>query len=161
MNIALSVILILWVIAIVIFLFVKKVPHGWVQFRSGLVLRFLPALDSAPVVRLRQSLEAFIQKKLPGIRRSLPVSDVKNIDVPTRHGAIGARVFEGSSPGGGPLVVLMHGGGWCIGSLNTYEEMSRRLVRASGLSLISLDYSLSPEHKFPRAHEECVDAVSW
>lgn len=149
------------VIAILFYFFIKKVPHGWVQFRTGLVLRFLPALDSQPVVKLRDSLEAFVAKKLPGVKRNLPVDDVRDISISTRHGDIKARVFQSLNPKGSHIMVYMHGGGFCIGSLNTYEEVCRRLSRETGLSVVSLDYSLAPEHKFPRAHEECVDAVKW
>lgn len=150
----------LWLVALGVFLFIKKVPHGWVQFRTGLVLRFLPALDSQPVVDLRNSIEHFVSKKLPAIKKSLPIDEVKDVDIPTRHGSISARVFKNHDQIGSNILVLIHGGGWCIGSSNSYEEVSRRLVRETGCALVSLDYSLSPEIKFPHAHEECLDAVA-
>ncbi len=159
--------IVLWIAVIIliliaaVFLFIKKVPHGWVQFRTGLVLRFMPALDHYPVVQLRNSMEDFNKKRLPQIKKSLPVDTVKEMTIPTRHGHINARIFNDNNSDHSHLIVLIHGGGWCIGSLNTYEEISRRLVIETGLPLVSLDYSLSPEYKFPHAHEECLDAVSW
>lgn len=159
-NIFLWVVIILWIAAIGIFFFIKKVPHGWVQFRTGLVLRFLPALDSQPVLGLRESIEQFVSKKLPTIQKNLPVDQVRDVSIPTRHGDISARVYSNEGQKGKHILVLIHGGGWCIGSSNSYEEVSRRLVLETGCSLVSLDYSLSPEVKFPHAHEECLDAVA-
>lgn len=143
------------------FLYFKKVAHGWVQFRTGLALKFIPPLDNKPVVQIRKGLEAFINKRIETIRKSLPVSHVDDIDIPTRHGPIKARIYNNESKNGDKVIVMIHGGGWCIGSINTYEEVSRRLTLSTDQTVVSLEYSLAPEHKFPHAHDECVDAVSW
>jgi len=139
----------------------KKVPHGWVQTRTGLVLQFLPPLDSSPVIPLREGLEIFVDKKRAAITKALPVIKDEYIAIPTRHGDIQARILEPEALSSDKICVLIHGGGWCIGSTRTYEEVSRRLARVCGATLVSLEYSLAPEHKFPIAHEECEDAVSW
>ena len=139
----------------------KKVPHGWVQMRTGLVLRFIPPLDNKPVEQIRKGLEAFVAKRMHTITKALPVSQVEDIDIPTRHGPIKARVYKHGIKQGDKIIVMMHGGGWCIGSVNTYEEVSRRLAITTGQTVVSLDYSLAPEHKFPHAHDECLDATTW
>ncbi len=139
----------------------KKVPHGWVQLRTGLVLRFIPPLDNKPVQQIRKGLEAFVAKRIHTIKKALPVSQVEDMDIPTRHGSIMARIYKHGAKQGDKIVVMMHGGGWCIGSVNTYEEVSRRLAITMGQTVVSLDYSLAPEHKFPHAHEECLDATTW
>ena len=149
------------VLSALVVLFFKKVPHGWVQFKTGLVLKFLPPLDSAGVVALRDGLEKFVAKKIPGIAKALPVAKDSNIDIPTRHGPIMARVLVPEQQTSDKVCVLMHGGGFCIGSTKTYEEVSRRLARVTGSTVVSLEYSLSPEIKFPKAHEECLDATAW
>ena len=148
-------------LSIIAFILVKRVPHGWVLFRTGVILKFLPALDKYPVVKLRHSVEDYIVKKLPSIRKSLPVSSISELEIPTRHGPINARLFGGHKNPASHLIVFIHGGGWCIGSANTHEEACRRLVVETGLPLISLEYSLAPESKFPIAHDECLDATSW
>lgn len=141
--------------------YLKKVPHGWVQLKTGLALKFLPSLDSAPVVELRHGLERFVDKKRAGIAKALPVAKDEYIDIPTRHGDIKARVLVPNQIKEDKICVLIHGGGWCIGSTKTYEEVSRRLARTCGTTVVSLEYSLAPEHTFPIAHEECEDAVTW
>ena len=142
-------------------LYLKSVPHGWVQLRSGIVLKFLPPLDSLPVVKLRHSLEDFVAKQRPKILSELPVRKVNDIEIPTRYGHIAARIYRHSENQPTHNIVFIHGGGWCIGSVNSYEEVCRRLARTTELPVISLDYSLAPEHKFPQAHDECLDAVNW
>jgi len=161
MTLLLSIIGVLALLSAIAVAFFKKVPHGWVQFKTGLVLRFLPPLDSASVVTLRNGLEKFVSKKIPGIAKALPVARDSTIDIPTRHDPIMARVLVPEQQTSDKVCILMHGGGWCIGSTKTYEEVSRRLARETGSTVVSLEYSLSPESKFPKAHEECLDATTW
>ncbi len=161
MNWVLLIIVLIFVITGAIILYLKKVPHGWVQWRSGVVLKFLPPLDSLPVIELRQSLEDFVRKQYPKIISSLPVHEITDVEIPTRHGQIGARIFNENGTDPSHNIIFIHGGGWCVGSVDTYEESCRRLARQTRLPVISLDYSLAPEFKFPHAHEECLDAVAW
>lgn len=156
-----SILAVLVLIIAGIITYFKKVPHGWVQLRTGLVLRFIPPLDNKPVVQIRKGLEAFVAKRIHTIKKALPVSQVGDMDIPTRHGPIKARVYRHGVKQGDKIVVMMHGGGWCIGSVNTYEEVSRRLAITTGQTVVTLDYSLAPEHKFPHAHDECLDATTW
>ncbi|CZT17551.1 related to Putative sterigmatocystin biosynthesis lipase/esterase STCI [Ramularia collo-cygni] len=73
------------------------------------------------------------------------------------------RTYAAESPtsGGGPLAVLYHGGGWCIGDVAGEEALSRLLVSKLGMAVASVDYRLGPEFKFPFAHHDCYDATKW
>ena len=153
------VIAVLAILIVGIVVYIKKVPHGWVQFRTGLILKFLPPLDSQPVVPLRHAIEQFAAKRRPGIQRKLPVSDIHDIEIPTRHGNVPARIYHHKDDIGDFNIVFIHGGGWCVGSIDTYEEVCRRLTRSTQQTVISIGYSLAPEHKFPRGHEECLDCI--
>ena len=62
---------------------------------------------------------------------------------------------------GGPLYVMIHGGGWCIGDLESEDLLSRLLCGKLGFVVVSVDYRLAPEHKFPTAHNDCWDALTW
>ena len=139
----------------------KKIPHGYVQWRTGAALKVMPSLDDFPPVKMRNILEKMVDKRLPSIRRSLPVNEIKDFNIPTRHGEIPARFYNHNADPSLPIIVLMHGGGFCLGSFNVYEELTRRLARVTGHALISLEYSLAPEFKFPQGHEECEDATLW
>lgn len=67
-----------------------------------------------------------------------------------------------TAPNAGELTVLyLHGGGYCIGSLDSHREMCGRISRAAGARVLSLDYRLAPEHPFPAAVEDAVAGYEW
>ena len=57
-----------------------------------------------------------------------------------------------------PVLVYFHGGGWCVGDLQTHDHVCRWLSVLGGCAVISVDYRLAPEHKFPAAVEDSIDA---
>ena len=57
------------------------------------------------------------------------------------------------------MTVFIHGGGWVTESAAAYDKVCRTLMQSIGSSVISIDYSLAPEHKFPTALNECYAAV--
>lgn len=88
-----------------------------------------------------------------------PELNISNLVVPVRDGRIAARMYHGAA--NRPLIIYFHGGGWVIGDLNTHDPFCRALAAASGSTIMSLDYRLAPEHPFPKAHEDCLDASQW
>ncbi|MBE9538578.1 MAG: alpha/beta hydrolase [Proteobacteria bacterium] len=60
-----------------------------------------------------------------------------------------------------PCLVFIHGGGWVVGDLETNERTLRCLALASGVSILSIDYPLAPENKFPAALDCCVSVMRW
>ena len=60
--------------------------------------------------------------------------------------------------GSGPVVVYLHGGGYCIGSLTSHRAMLTHLAAATGGRVLAVDYRLAPEHPFPAALEDAVAA---
>lgn len=65
--------------------------------------------------------------------------------------------------GDGPLpsLVYLHGGGWTMFSIDTHDRLMREYAARAGVAVVAVDYSLSPEARFPRAIEETVDAIEW
>lgn len=59
-----------------------------------------------------------------------------------------------------PTLVFFHGGGWVLGDIETVDNICRRLANASGCSIVSVDYRLAPETRFPGPLEDCFEAVS-
>ena len=55
-----------------------------------------------------------------------------------------------------PAIIFFHGGGWVLGNLETHDRMMRELAHRTGFLVIGIDYKLSPESRFPQAHNESV-----
>jgi acetyl esterase len=60
-----------------------------------------------------------------------------------------------------PVLVYMHGGGWAIGDYTLVDPILRALANRSGCAILSIDYRLSPENKYPAALEDVYDALLW
>ncbi len=60
-----------------------------------------------------------------------------------------------------PVHIYFHGGGWTIGDIETHDAVCRLLADAGQFSVISVDYSLAPEHKFPAAVEDAWEILKW
>ena len=59
------------------------------------------------------------------------------------------------------VVMYFHGGGWVIGGLDSHDETSRQLCAGSGQTVVSVDYRLAPETRYPGAVTDCFDATAW
>lgn len=82
--------------------------------------------------------------------------------VDTPHGKVRIRVYEPvAGQGASPALIYLHGGGWTLFSLDTHDRVMREYAARSGMVVIGVDYSLSPEVKFPVALEQCVAVAEW
>lgn len=91
-----------------------------------------------------------------------PLALIKNLEIPGPAGIIPARLYdarEARDPG--PVMVFYHGGGFVIGSLDTYESYCVAAAHALDMPVISIDYRLAPEHKWPAAPDDCEAATRW
>ncbi len=71
------------------------------------------------------------------------------------------RIFTPEGEGPFPIVMFYHGGGWCVHYEDGYDPLLTKLTAASGCLLVSIDYRLAPEHKFPTGLEDCYAALEW
>jgi len=60
-----------------------------------------------------------------------------------------------------PRLIYCHGGGWCVGDVESYDVLCRELANGSGCAVLSVDYRLAPEHPFPAAVNDARLAVDW
>ncbi|WP_458758198.1 alpha/beta hydrolase [Afipia sp. TerB] len=90
---------------------------------------------------------------------------VEALPIPGPAGDIPARVYKPKSlrQSGSlsPGLVFFHGGGWVIGDLETHDVVCRSLATESEMIVISVDYRLAPEHKFPAAVDDAIAATEW
>jgi acetyl esterase len=91
-----------------------------------------------------------------------PVTAVDR-DIPGPAGRLRTRLIVPREAAAGPLPVLafFHGGGWCIGDIDTHDPVCRQIAAAAGCAVLSVDYRLAPEHRFPAAVEDCFAAVRF
>lgn len=87
---------------------------------------------------------------------SAPLQRERDLSLGGPHGQVPCRLYLPDGAEKPPLIVYAHGGGFMQGSLASWDAMLRELVRQSGVAALSVDYRLSPEHRFPVAFEELV-----
>lgn len=118
----------------------------------------VPAFNALSPVEARKAFDRMVQSL--GMKPQ-PVFKVEERQIPGPAGQIRVRVYtpEGSAPF--PILMFFHGGGFVVGSIETHDELCRELTNGIGCILVSVDYRLAPEHKFPAAVEDCYHATKW
>jgi acetyl esterase len=86
------------------------------------------------------------------------VGEIKDVEASGPGGPIPLRVYRPLGPKGG-AIAYFHGGGWVVGSINSFDTTCRALANAAGAVIASVGYRLAPEHPFPAALEDCVAAT--
>ena len=122
-------------------------------------VRTVPVEELTPEMS-RQQLAMF--SKLLGGGPTV-VGEERDMVVPGPDGDLPARLYRPANASEGPLPILVfyHGGGWIQGDIETHDEPCRRIANASGGLVLSIDYRLAPEHKFPAGVDDCIAAFRW
>ena len=92
------------------------------------------------------------------------VDEARDLAAPGPAGAIALRLYRALGTAAAaplPVLVYFHGGGWTIGDLDTHDIVCRTLANNARCAVISVDYRMGPEHKFPAAVEDCLAATRW
>jgi acetyl esterase len=93
------------------------------------------------------------------------LDSAKPLSIPAPHGSIPARIYIPKTlrkkDGLAPCLAFFHGGGFVIGDLDSHDVVCRKLAHEGEMIVISVDYRLAPEHKFPAAAEDCIGATQW
>src|SRR5262245_46302929 len=113
-----------------------------------------------PLPELRQQLRtmvAIMDEPAP------PLPRIEGIAIPTPAGSVPARLYDplGRAGAAPPALAYFHGGGWVQGDLETHHGLCARLAQRSWALVVSVDYRLAPENKFPAAVEDCAAAYRW
>lgn len=89
------------------------------------------------------------------------VAKVENRTIPGKGGKIPLRVYWPAGAGPFPVLLYIHGGGWVIADLDTYDGSARALTNAAQAIVVSTHYRQGPEHKYPAAHDDAFTAYQW
>lgn len=87
------------------------------------------------------------------------VASIEDGTVAGAEGPLPARVYRPAADGPLPTVVLLHGGGFVIGDLDTHAAMARAICNGTDSVVVAVDYRLAPEAKYPAAAEDAIAAV--
>ena len=132
------------------------------------VANLLAMLAAAPGPKMEEGTPAAAREmmRMMGSMTERPrgeLAHIRDLTIPSGHGhEIPARVYSAvDAPGPGPVIVYFHGGGWVIGDIETHDALCAEIARVSGMTVVSVDYRLAPEHPFPAATEDCLAAMHW
>ena len=118
----------------------------------------LKALAEAPAAEIRAAYDAssaYWNANPP------PVASVVNLALAGPHGELRVRVYRPRDDAALPGLLYLHGGGFMLGSVESHDTLCRLLAREADAAVVSVDYRLAPEHRFPVAVEECLFACDW
>ncbi|PTQ11836.1 alpha/beta hydrolase [Sphingomonas oleivorans] len=130
--------------------FIAQMGKGWAQHK---------ALDTVSFPEARHIAE---QVRAPWIQGGPQMALTTELAIPFGEDTIPVRIHRPIKDAGAlPALVYLHGGGWTIFSINTHDRLMREYASRAGICVIGVDYSLSPEVRFPRALEETIEVVRW
>jgi acetyl esterase len=89
------------------------------------------------------------------------VAKVEDRVIPGPAGDLPVRIYTPDAPAPRPVIAFFHGGGFVICSVETHDGLARRLANALGAVVVSVEYRLAPEARWPAAAEECYAATQW
>ncbi|GAC1366459.1 MAG: alpha/beta hydrolase [Ktedonobacteraceae bacterium] len=89
------------------------------------------------------------------------VRRVEDRAIPGPGGTLPVRIYTPDGDGLFPVLVYFHGGGWVLSNLETHDALCRKLTNRAHCIVVSVDYRLAPEHKFPAAVDDSYAATKW
>jgi acetyl esterase len=127
------------------------------------VLDMMAASGAPPIAALDPAAARRAFDEIDLAPDSPVLDDVRDMEAPGPLGAISLRYYRGQDApkAQAAALVFYHGGGWTIGSLDSYDYICRKLANAAHCVVVSVDYRLAPENKFPAAVVDCQAALKW
>ena len=120
-----------------------------------------PPLSTMTPEAIRQAIQMEVESGARQFGEPAPVAHIENRTIPGPAGDIPVRIYTPAGDGPFPVLVFFHGGGWVICTLDTHDSHCRSLANGTPCIVVSVDYRLAPEHKFPAATEDCYAATQW
>ncbi|GAA2570395.1 alpha/beta hydrolase [Winogradskya consettensis] len=128
------------------------------QVTASLAVRQRPPADvlaadpEAQLAFARQAMEDTVEAECGP---AIPLPVVVDVDAD----GVPCRLY--ASRTASPVLVYLHGGGWCYGSIETHDRLCRRIADRSGCAVLSVDYRLAPEHSHPAALLDVETVLGW
>ena len=133
---------------------------------AGLGGKPIESLDAAEARRQptpADAVKAILQKQGKDTVPTALVPGVTSLDqtLPGPAGQLPVRIYTPAGAGPFPIVVYFHGGGWVIADKNVYDAGARGLAKEANAVVVSVDYRLAPEARFPAQHDDALATYKW
>jgi acetyl esterase/lipase len=125
------------------------------------LLKQLAEVPGPPLAELPTADARAMYRMMRPAAPELAVGNVVDRSIAGPAGDIRLRIYTPAGSGPFPLIVYFHGGGWVIGDLETADAVARQLCSGVGCVVVSVDYRLAPEHRYPAAVQDCYAATQW
>ncbi|KAJ7175741.1 alpha/beta hydrolase fold-domain-containing protein [Mycena filopes] len=132
----------------------ERLDPEYVEFHNKSLAQIVPphTLPWSPTLRNAPAV--------PGGSAPLPVGSTQDIDL--THTKFRAFTPEGTSPASGwPCFIFFHGGGWTFGNIGAENSFATNMCTRAKCVVLSVDYRLAPEHRYPTAVEDAVESLDW
>jgi len=137
----------------------------WDPEMAAFTAKAAAAAANYPPIRLEVPLDPHRATNdalnLPYARGGPEMADTADRWIAAHGRRIFCRVYRPRVDRAAPTMVYFHGGGWVWASVDTHDRLVREYCAAGEVAAVSVDYSLSPEAKFPQALEECAAVLRW
>jgi acetyl esterase len=129
-------------------------------FLASMAAQNAPRLCDLPVAEARQALS---QLTSAGLIETPALAAVEDRLITGRNGDIHIRIYRSLNDGGSllPVILFFHGGGFVLGDCDSHDTITRYMAGKVSALVISVDYRLAPEHKFPAGLNDCYDTLLW
>ncbi len=127
------------------------------------VIERLAHYGPRPSLSPAEARRRYAESRKPLLAPMEPIESVIHVRPPSDRAPSMTVIRPFGLPSGEalPAIVYLHGGGWTVGDLATYEPFCRQLANATGTVVVYVDYRLAPEHPFPAAFEDARKALLW
>jgi acetyl esterase len=125
------------------------------------LLELISSIDTTPVAETTpQTLRGAM--KLPPDAVPVVMAKIEDVVIAGSAKPIDARIYVPRSESDNlPLCMFYHGGGFVVGDLVDYDSWCRRVADKAGTIIVSVNYALAPEYKFPQGPDDCYQAFLW
>ena len=127
--------------------------------QSQAILDYMAKMETTPLHELSPT-EARANEMLV-LEPGPEMFAVDDLTIPGPADDLSIRLYQPVDADAGPALVWFHGGGWVLGNIDMDDGTCRRIAQRAGCRVVSVEYRLAPEAKFPAAPEDCYAAVEW
>lgn len=121
----------------------------------------MSAMNAIPLSQISAAAYRTMNAAVPRPPSMISLAEITDLTIPGPDGALPVRIYKSSLDANQPGVVFFHGGGFVICGLDSHDGLCRALSKAVGCTVVSVDYRLAPEAKFPAAVEDSYAATVW